>query len=125
MAASHDDAVSSHCGDVGDLDEDPILPESPDDVPEPPSKGPAASAAALFAAIEREAVDTLELLLSAGVDPNLRSDRADTTLSGLQEHWASGDSAPHFHTDQHEWYALQHAASLPSRTQEDKNTRPA
>ena len=64
--------------------------------------------------VECKTGESLELLLAAGADPNLRPDYADSSLSGVKEGWASGDgSTPReFFVNRREWYAL-HRAALP------------
>ncbi|KAH8807525.1 ankyrin repeat-containing domain protein [Xylogone sp. PMI_703] len=78
---------------------------------------------AMFAAIDVRAVDTLNQLLDAGVDTNSRLDGADTAGAYVTQDWASSDLAPEFSiesSDERDWYAIYHAASLASFRPQDK-----
>ena len=72
--------------------------------------------------VECKTGESLELLLAAGADPNLRPDNADSSLSGVKEGWASGDAstAREFFTSRREWYALYRAAMPKSASQPEK-----
>ena len=73
--------------------------------------------------VECKTGESLELLLAAGADPNLRPDYADSSLSGVNEGWASGDgsTAREFFVSRREWYAL-HRAALPHSASQPEKT---
>lgn len=56
---------------------------------------------------------TLEILLSARPDPEVRLAGADDTLAGARDDRAKSDLSPNFGIDKREWYPLQHAATGP------------
>ncbi|KAL2008473.1 hypothetical protein VTN00DRAFT_6667 [Thermoascus crustaceus] len=95
----------------------------PDRVRELLSQGHQVDAASLREAAVKGAAESLELLLAAGIDPNARPDGADSSLSGVDEDWASGDGSrpPLFFEDRDEWHVLRIAAS--AKVQKDKRTR--
>ena len=67
--------------------------------------------------------ESLELLLAAGADPNLRPDNADSSLSAIKDGWASGNgsTAREFLKSRREWYALHRAAVPSSPSQPEKH----
>jgi hypothetical protein len=104
------------------------------------SPGAAVTTAAIFATIESKSfvpdpdhdqcgvfaesktVESLKLLLATGADPNLRPANADSSLSGVEEGWASGHGfiAREFFPSRREWYALHRAANSSSACQLEK-----
>ncbi|KAI9686683.1 MAG: hypothetical protein M1820_010578 [Bogoriella megaspora] len=77
------------------------------------SAGHAVTANAILTACYTGNGRTLEILLSAKPEPNLRLAGADCEYTDVHDSWTASDVSPNFGVDKREWYPLQHAATGP------------
>ena len=85
----------------------------PDRVQKLVEQGHAVTPNAVLAACYTANAKTLEVLLSAGGDPNSRLPGADRKHAQVEDGWAGTDVTSNIGTDKREWYPLQHAATAP------------